>query len=134
MLTLYDNVKIYFVAPDVVRMRDDIKEELSAKGIEWEESSDLQEVAANVDVLYQTRIQRERFGDRTDDYENARGKYIIDPSIMEVMPKESIVMHPLPRLDEIDPACDTDPRAAYFRQAKNGLFVRMALLKLLLAP
>lgn len=134
MLTLYENIKIYFVAPSVVRMRDDIKEELTAKGVEWEEASDLKEVAASVDVLYQTRIQRERFGDRTEDYEKARGKYIIDPSIMDIMPKDSIVMHPLPRLDEIDPACDKDPRAAYFRQAKNGLFVRMALLKLLLAP
>ena len=70
--------------------------------------------------------------DRPEDYEAARGKFIVDQSVMDVLPPSSVVMHPLPRVDEIDPRVDGDPRAAYFRQAKNGLFVRMALLKLAL--
>ena len=95
---------------------------------------DLHAVAREVDVIYQTRIQRERFGDRLHEYEQARGKYIIDQTVLDCMRKEAIVMHPLPRVDEIDTVVDGDPRAAYFRQAHNGLYVRMALLRMLLAP
>jgi aspartate carbamoyltransferase catalytic subunit len=87
-------------------------------------------VASDVDVLYQTRIQKERFQDRPQDYEAARGKYIIDAGVMALLPRGGVVMHPLPRVDEIHPEVDADPRAAYFRQARNGLYVRMALLKL----
>ncbi|KAL6999222.1 aspartate carbamoyltransferase [Sarracenia purpurea var. burkii] len=76
--------------------------------------------------------QRERFGERIDIYEEARGKYIVDGTVLGVMQKHAVVMHPLPRLDEITVDVDVDPRAAYFRQAKNGLYIRMALLKLLL--
>lgn len=129
---MYSNVKMYFVAPDVVCMKDDIKTYLSSVGVDWEEVSDLKAVAADVDVLYQTRIQKERFQDRPDDYEKAKGKYIIDKEVMNLLPKHGVVMHPLPRVDEIKPEVDEDPRAAYFRQARNGLFVRMALLKLCL--
>ncbi|KAF9590111.1 hypothetical protein IFM89_030859, partial [Coptis chinensis] len=132
LLSKYQNVKIYFVAPDVVKMKDDIKDYLTSKGVEWEESTDLMEVASECDVVYQTRIQRERFGERIDLYEQARGKYIVDNKVLSVMQKHAIVMHPLPRLDEITVDVDSDPRAAYFRQAKNGLYIRMALLKLLL--
>lgn len=70
--------------------------------MEWEETSDLMEVASKCDVLYQTRIQRERFGERVDLYEEARGKYIIDWNILGVMQKHAVVMHPLPRLDEVN--------------------------------
>lgn len=132
LLSKYKDVKVYFVAPDVVRMKDDIKNYLTSQGVDWEESEDLIGVAANCDVIYQTRIQRERFGERVDDYNAARGKYIVDKRVMEALPKHGIVMHPLPRLDEITTEVDADPRAAYFRQAKNGLYIRMALLKLLL--
>eukprot|EP00793_Prasinoderma_coloniale_P001598 PRCOL_00003403-RA len=132
LLGKYTNIKFYFVAPDVVRMKDDIKEYLDEVGMEWEEADDLMAVASQCDVLYQTRIQKERFGDRVEDYESARGKYIIDNEVMAVLPQEACVMHPLPRVDEIAPEVDADPRAAYFRQAQNGLFIRMALLKLLL--
>ncbi|KAL5824360.1 hypothetical protein ACOSQ3_020423 [Xanthoceras sorbifolium] len=132
LLAKYQDVKIYFVSPDVVKMKDDIKEYLTSEGVEWEESADLMEVASKCDVVYQTRIQRERFGERTDLYEEARGKYIVDRDILRVMQKHAVVMHPLPRLDEIAVDVDADPRAAYFRQAKNGLYIRMALLKLLL--
>ncbi|ONI13427.1 hypothetical protein PRUPE_4G221200 [Prunus persica] len=132
LLARYKDVKIYFVSPDVVKMKDDIKDYLTSRKIEWEESSDLMEVASKCDVVYQTRIQRERFGERIDLYEEARGKYIVDSHVLEVMQKHAVVMHPLPRLDEITVDVDGDPRAAYFRQAKNGLYIRMALLKLLL--
>ena len=133
LLAKYESVKIYFVAPDVVRMKDDIKEYLQRHGVDFEEVEDLHEVAREVDVIYQTRIQKERFGDRTEEYEQARGKYIINCSVMDCMQDHAVVMHPLPRVDEIDPAIDADPRAAYFRQAHNGLYVRMAILRMLLA-
>ncbi|KAJ6804472.1 aspartate carbamoyltransferase, chloroplastic-like [Iris pallida] len=132
LIAKYRDIKIYFVSPDVVKMKDDIKEYLTSKGVEWEESSDLLAVASKCDVIYQTRIQRERFGERIDLYEAARGKYIVDNKVLSVMPKHAVIMHPLPRLDEITVDVDADPRAAYFRQAKNGLYIRMALLKLLL--
>ncbi|KAL4554083.1 hypothetical protein LXL04_037293 [Taraxacum kok-saghyz] len=132
LLAKYDNVKVYFVSPQVVKMKEDIKEYLTMKGVKWEESVDLKEVASECDVVYQTRIQKERFGERSDLYEEARGKYIIDGEVLGVMQEHAIVMHPLPRLDEIRVEVDGDPRAAYFRQAKNGLYIRMALLKLLL--
>jgi len=118
----------------VVRMRDDIKAYLKRHKIRFEESGDLHQVAAQVDVIYQTRIQRERFGDRTSDYEQARGQYVIDRSVLDCMRSHTIIMHPLPRVDEINrEEVDADPRAAYFRQAHNGLYVRMALLKMILA-
>ncbi|CAD6247191.1 unnamed protein product [Miscanthus lutarioriparius] len=132
LIAKYQNIKIYFVSPDVVKMKDDIKDYLNSKGVEWEESSDLLEVASKCDVIYQTRIQKERFGERIDLYEAARGKYIVDKKVLDVLPKHAVIMHPLPRLDEVTVEVDSDPRAAYFRQAKNGLYIRMALLKLLL--
>lgn len=134
LLAKYKDPKIYFVAPPVVRMKEDIKEYLRRHNTHFEEVEDLHAVAREVDVIYQTRIQRERFGDRIHEYEQARGRYIIDQSVLECMRSDAIVMHPLPRVDEIDPAVDSDPRAAYFRQAHNGLYVRMALLRMLLAP
>ncbi|KAL7584314.1 hypothetical protein Lser_V15G41921 [Lactuca serriola] len=132
LLAKYNDVKIYFVSPEVVKMKVDIKEYLTLKGVEWEESVDLKEVASKCDVVYQTRIQKEHFGERSDIYEEARGKYIIDRDVLGVMQKHAIVMHPLLRLDDITVDVDGDPRAAYCRQAKNGLYIRMALLKLLL--
>ena len=128
----FKDLKVYFVAPPVVKMKDDIKSYLDRKGIPWEELDDLMHVASECDVLYQTRIQRERFSDKPEEYEQARGKFIVDKEVMSVMKRDSIVMHPLPRLDEITEECDSDPRAAYFRQARNGLYIRMALIKLLL--
>jgi aspartate carbamoyltransferase catalytic subunit len=134
LLAKFEEPKIYFVAPPVVRMRDDIKSYLRRHRVWFEEAENLHEVAAKVEVIYQTRIQRERFGDRAADYEKARGRYIIDRSVLECMSPQAIVMHPLPRVDEIKAdEVDADPRAAYFRQAHNGLYVRMALLKMVLA-
>ena len=130
--TKYEDVKLYFVAPDMVRMKDDIKAYLAEHGVAFVEEEDLMKIMADVDVVYQTRIQRERFGDRIADYEAVRGKYIIDPAAMAMLSDDAIVMHPLPRVDEIDPAVDKDPRAAYFRQAHNGVYIRMALLQMVL--
>ncbi len=132
LLSKYEDGKVYFVAPQVVRMKDDIKAHLDEQKIDWEEAEDLIKVIREVDVVYQTRIQRERFGDRIRDYEKARGKYIIDDNTMAALPEKSIVMHPLPRVDEIASGVDLDPRAAYFRQAHNGLYIRMALLRIVL--
>ena len=131
-LTKFNDVEFLFVAPEVVKMKDDIKHFLDERGVKWSESTDLIATAKKVDVMYQTRIQKERFGDRLDDYEKAKGKFIINQSVMDALPDTACVMHPLPRVDEIDPAVDGDKRSAYFRQAQNGLFVRMALLKVLL--
>jgi aspartate carbamoyltransferase catalytic subunit len=132
LLSKYPSTRLTFVAPDVVRMKDDIKAHLREHAIPFEEVADLEAVAGQVDVIYQTRIQKERFGDRIAEYEQARGVYIIDRHILALMRPHAIIMHPLPRVGEITPDVDDDPRAAYFRQARNGLYVRMALLAMVL--
>jgi aspartate carbamoyltransferase catalytic subunit len=122
--------RITFLAPPTVPVGDDIKKALLAASVEFTEAESFSAVA-DADVIYQTRIQRERFPDQ-ESYERSRGYYVIDQRVMESLKHEAIVMHPLPRVDEIDPAVDEDPRAAYFRQAENGVYVRMALLEQLL--
>jgi aspartate carbamoyltransferase catalytic subunit len=112
-------------------MRDDLKEHLDEHHVPWVETEDLNAVLAEVDVVYMTRIQKERFTDPAV-YEAVSGVYRIDRSAMALMRKYAILMHPLPRVDEISPEVDDDPRSAYFRQARNGLHVRMALLDRLL--
>lgn len=134
LLALYRNIELIFVAPPEVGMRDDIKHYLSDHGVSFHEERDLRAVLPHCDVVYQTRIQKERFADRPQDYEAARGIYVIDQEALQLLPKHAIVMHPLPRVDEIRAEVDSDPRAAYFRQVANGVYVRMALLKMLLAP
>lgn len=128
LLSKYQDIKIYFVAPTLLKMKEDILEHLRERNIWYVEETDLDKVLPEVDVVYQTRIQKERFGDRIDDYEKCRGVYVIDYHTLELMKQKAIIMHPLPRLDEISMEVDSDPRAAYFRQAQNGLYVRMALL------
>jgi aspartate carbamoyltransferase catalytic subunit len=128
LLAKYRNARIHMVAPEVVRMRDDIKAYLLRHDVWFREESDLRAIAGEVDVVYQTRIQKERFGDRAEDYQAARGVYIVDSELLSLMKPRSIVMHPLPRVDEITAEVDSDPRAAYFRQAQNGIYIRMALL------
>jgi aspartate carbamoyltransferase catalytic subunit len=128
LLAKYRNVRIHMVAPEVVRMRDDIKAYLVRHDVWFREETDLRAIAPELDVVYQTRIQKERFGDRTEDYLAARGVYIVDPELLRTLKPRSIVMHPLPRIDEINVDVDSDTRAAYFRQAQNGLYIRMAIL------
>lgn len=132
LLGKFDDVRMWFVAPPLLRMKEDILQHLRERGVEYEEEDSLEKVLPEVDVVYQTRIQKERFGDRTADYEQCRGLYVINQASLDLMRPDAIIMHPLPRVGEIAPVVDSDPRAAYFRQAQNGLFVRMALLTLLL--
>lgn len=132
LLAKYEGVKIVFVSPECLKMRDDIKEYLDRHAVSWEESENLKDVASKVDVIYMTRIQRERLLDRPDDYEKAKGKFIVDNEIVNTMKKDSILLHPLPRVDEISAEVDSNPRSLYFKQVQNGLFVRMALLKMCL--
>ena len=132
LLSKFRDIRICFVAPPQVAMRDDIKEHLDEHHVQWVESEDLDAVLPQVDVIYQTRIQKERFTDEAS-YLELKGVYRIDASTLARMRKEAIVMHPLPRVDEIAPEVDADPRAAYFRQARNGLYIRMALLDKVLA-
>jgi aspartate carbamoyltransferase catalytic subunit len=131
LLTKYEGVEIVFVSPSVCRMEADIKEYLDKNNINWHEETDLTKVAKEVDCVYMTRVQKERFHS-VDDYKAAASKYILTPEIVKTMKSDAIIMHPLPRVDEIPAEVDTDPRARYFEQAQNGLYVRMALLFLLL--
>jgi aspartate carbamoyltransferase catalytic subunit len=132
LLSKFRETRIWFVAPPQVAMRDDIKEHLDEHHVSWSETQDLTAVLPQVDVVYQTRIQKERFADEAV-YHQVRGVYRIDPAALALMRRDAIVMHPLPRVDEIAPEVDSDPRAAYFRQARNGLLIRMALLDWLIS-
>jgi aspartate carbamoyltransferase catalytic subunit len=132
LLGKFDGVEIVFVAPPQVAMGRDIKSHLDERGVRWLETDDLESVLASVDVVYQTRIQKERFESDVE-YEAVKGLYVIGEDAMRRLGPDAIVMHPLPRVDEIDPAVDIDPRAAYFRQARNGMYVRMALLDMVLS-
>jgi aspartate carbamoyltransferase catalytic subunit len=132
LMALYPGVEMTFVAPEVVQVRRDTLERLDARGIEWRLADQLTDVLEGIDVVYQTRVQKERFTDAAE-YELARTAIRIDTALMERLPASAIVMHPLPRVDEIAPEVDADPRAAYFRQAANGVAIRMALLEMLLA-
>jgi aspartate carbamoyltransferase catalytic subunit len=132
LLSKFQDVKIYFVAPPLLKMKEDILAHLRERNVWWTEETALDKVLPEVDVVYQTRVQKERFGDRVADYEQCRGVYIISAESLRLMKQKSIIMHPLPRLEEITMEVDADPRAAYFRQAQNGLYVRMALLTMVL--
>lgn len=130
LLSLY-KVKLNYVSPEILRMPAEIIEELNAKGIEQLEFSTLDQALPGSDVLYVTRVQKERFTDLSE-YEKVAGAYVIDQGIMARAKERMIVMHPLPRVTEISMDFDDDPRAAYFRQMEYGLYVRMALLAMVL--
>jgi aspartate carbamoyltransferase catalytic subunit len=112
-------------------MGEDIRGALEAAGIPFHDEADLNAVLPYVDVVYQTRIQKERF-QSAEEYESAKGTYIVSASSMAKLRSDSILLHPLPRVDEIATEVDSDPRAAYFRQARNGVFIRMALLDMVM--
>jgi aspartate carbamoyltransferase catalytic subunit len=124
-------VELTFVSPPQIRMSDDIRAALSAAKVPFRDETDLSRVVPEVDVVYQTRVQKERFDTETD-YQAVKGTYVLDKAMYERLNPNAIVMHPLPRVDEISPDVDSDSRSAYFRQAHNGVFVRMALLDLVL--
>jgi aspartate carbamoyltransferase len=130
LLSLY-RVRINYVSPDILRMPPEILAELKANGSEQSEYADLETILPSTDVLYVTRVQKERFED-PNVYENVRGAYVITPETLHRARERMIVMHPLPRVGEISMDVDEDPRAAYFRQMEYGLYVRMALLAMVL--
>jgi aspartate carbamoyltransferase catalytic subunit len=131
LLALYAGVRFTFVAPEVVQVGADIRSRLEQRGVSFALADELTDVVSGVDVIYQTRVQKERFTDPAE-FDEARRAIRIDAEVMRQLPQSAIVMHPLPRVDEIAAEVDADPRAAYFRQAKNGVTIRMALLDMLL--
>ncbi len=131
LLTNFNNIKLNYVSPDILKMPKEVMDEVAAKKVPQVEFSSLEKVLPETDVLYVTRVQKERFEDSAD-YEKVKGAYVNDPAIMKAAKKDMIVMHPLPRVGEISVDFDDDPRAAYFRQMEYGLYVRMALLAMVL--
>ena len=130
LLSLY-KVKLNYVSPDILRMPAEVMEEVAGKGIVQHEYPILDTILPESDVLYVTRVQKERF-ENPDEYEKVKDAFVINPQIMQAAKKNMIVMHPLPRVSEISIEFDDDPRAAYFRQMEYGLYVRMALLAMVL--
>jgi aspartate carbamoyltransferase catalytic subunit len=132
----YPNNEIYFLSPEEVKMKDDIKEYLNKHNVKWQELFSFDpDILKIIDVNYHTRIQEERFKDNLQILEKVRKKaeeFIINGKTLEIMNENLIIMHPFPRVFEISYEVDNDPRAYYFEQAKNGLYVRMALLKMIL--
>jgi aspartate carbamoyltransferase catalytic subunit len=130
LLTLF-NVKLNYVSPEILRMPAEIYQEIADAKIPQQEVATLESVLADTDVLYVTRIQKERFTN-PDEYEALKGSYVITPEVLKGAKENMIVMHPLPRVGEIAMEVDDDPRAAYFRQMEYGLYTRMALLAMVL--
>ena len=126
LLTLY-RVNLHYVSPANLRMPSEVTEYVKERGIQQREFTSLEEALPHSDVLYMTRIQQERFSSPKE-YNAAQGLYVVTPHLMTKAKKKMVVMHPLPRVDEISPEFDTDPRAGYFRQAECGMYIRMALL------
>ncbi len=130
LLTLY-GATLNYVSPDILRMPDDIVQELAEQGAIQNIGANIDAVLPQTDVLYVTRVQKERF-ENLDEYEELKDAYVISPKTLTQAKPKMIVMHPLPRVGEITMDVDSDPRAAYFRQMEYGLYVRMALLAMVL--
>ena len=130
LLKLY-NVKINYVSPEILRMPPEIMAEVEGAGIPQAEYHELNQVLKQSDVLYVTRVQKERFEDPAE-YDKVRDVFMIDRKTMRSANEDMILMHPLPRITEISMEVDDDPRAAYFRQMEYGLYIRMALLAMVL--
>lgn len=128
LLSKFERTKLYFIAPPELQIKEDILEHLEEKGVSYELLDSVEKVISEVDVIYQTRIDKERLTNKHIDLNT----YNITPNVLKKMKRNAIIMHPLPRSVEISREVDTDPRAAYFRQAENGLYVRMALITMLL--
>ena len=121
--------KMIFASPEELKMPEEITKELRDKGAEIEETTDVKDALSRSDLVYVTRVQRERFPDEAS-YEAVKGSYILDNELLSYAKKGITIMHPLPRVDEIAVEVDSYEGAAYFRQAHNGMYVRMALLGL----
>ena len=130
LLAQFD-VKINYVSPEILRMPSELIGQLNGKGIKQSENTELEAVLKDTDVLYVTRIQKERFTDETE-YESVKNSYVITPETLAQAKPDMVLMHPLPRVGEISMEVDDDPRAAYFRQMEYGVYIRMALLALVL--
>jgi aspartate carbamoyltransferase len=130
LLSLFD-IRLNYVAPTLLRMPSEIVDELRGRKVEQGEHTQLDDVLGDTDVLYVTRVQKERFADPAE-YEQVKDAYVITPETLSGARSKLVVMHPLPRVNEIAPELDDDPRASYFRQVEYGLYVRMALLALVL--
>lgn len=131
-LSRYNNIKFVLISPEELRVPEYIREEILLKnGIEFVEVERLENVMEELDVLYMTRVQKERFFNEAD-YIRLKDSYILNMEKLEVAKKDMIIMHPLPRVNEISVEVDSDPRAAYFKQAKFGMYVRMSLIMKLL--
>lgn len=127
LLAKFERVKIFFVSPPELQMKPDILEYLEEHNVRYDLEPELERVIGEVDVVYQTRIRPQRVGDA-----ELLRRYAISPAILPRLKSSAMILHPLPRTVELDKTVDSDPRALYFRQATNGLFVRMALLTMLL--
>jgi aspartate carbamoyltransferase catalytic subunit len=127
LLSRFPGNELVLISPPALRMGTDVIDSLQRAHQTIGETADLGGAIADLDVLYQTRIQAERF-ESPEEYARYRGVYVVTTELMRRLPERAILMHPLPRQEEIDPGVDADPRAAYFRQARNGLWVRMAVL------
>jgi len=130
-LTRYSDVRFVLVSPKELCVPEYVRDEIKKSGAEFEETSDLREALPKLDVLYMTRVQKERFFNE-EDYIRLKDSYIIDGAKLKDAKKSLMILHPLPRVNEIAAEVDSDPRAFYFKQARNGMYVRMALLKALL--
>ena len=131
-LVRYPGIKFVLISPPELRVPDYIREDvLDAHGIEYRELTNLEDAMADLDILYMTRIQRERFFNE-EEYLRMKDYYILDKDKMKLAKEDMFVLHPLPRVNEISTEVDDDPRAAYFRQVQYGVYVRMALIMTLL--
>ena len=131
-LSRYNNIKIVLIAPDELQLPDYVKREVLEKnGMQYQETTSLEDAMPELDVLYMTRIQKERF-DSAEKYEELKDSYILTAPMLDHAKAEMRILHPLPRVNEISVKVDADPRAAYFRQALNGKYIRMALILKLL--
>ena len=130
-LARYENVRFIFISPEELRVPDYITDMLREKGLAYEEAIRLEDVMPSLDLLYMTRVQKERFFNE-EDYVRLKDFYILDQSKMELAKDDMLVLHPLPRVNEISVEVDEDPRAVYFKQAQYAVYVRMALILTLL--
>jgi aspartate carbamoyltransferase catalytic subunit len=131
-LSRYENIKFVLISPEELKLPRYVKEEyLKKNGIGYVQTTDLEAVLPELDILYMTRVQRERFFNE-EDYLRLKDSYVLTPEKLEKAKADLSVLHPLPRVNEIEVTVDKDPRAAYWRQVKNGKYVRMALIMKLL--
>ncbi len=127
LLRLYEGNKFYFISPKELQLPREFVKDLKDQGVLLEELRSLEEKLPELDVLYMTRVQKERFTNPID-YEKVKDLFVLKKEHLRNMKKNAIIMHPLPKINEIELEVDSDPRAAYFRQAQNGLYIRMVLL------